>query len=141
MRYLGLDVGNRRIGVATVDSEVRLATPVDVIVRTSLEQDTRALAAWVQRYGAEQIVIGLPRNMDGTHGPQAQAAQAYGEQVGHSLNLPVIFWDERLSSVEATRKSHESGARGKKSRRNLDAIAAAVILQDYIDHLADQMAL
>ncbi len=133
MRYLGLDVGGRRIGVATGDSAVRLATPVDVIVRSSFEGDAKAVAAWIKRYGAERLVIGLPRNMNGTVGPQARAAQAFGDQIGRLLNVPVIFWDERLSTVEATRQKHESGAKGKKARRHLDAIAAAVILQDFID--------
>jgi putative holliday junction resolvase len=134
MRYLGLDVGDRRIGVAFGETEVRMATPVQVIVRASPEQDARAIAKLVGEYAAEQIVVGLPQNMDGTQGAQAELVRVFAEQVAPIVKLPVWFWDERLTTVEATRRIHETGARGKKSRRALDAIAAAVILQDFLDH-------
>ncbi len=133
MKFLGLDVGDRRVGVAFGDSELRLATPVDVIVRSSIEADLRALEKLARSYDAAQLVVGLPRNMDGTRGAQAESATAYAEQIARALHLPVVFWDERLTTVEATRRTHATGARGKKSRRALDAIAAAVILQDYMD--------
>jgi putative Holliday junction resolvase len=142
MKLLGLDIGERRIGVAFGDSTLRLATPVDVIVRTSLEQDARAVGAFVCEYGATQLVVGLPRNMDGTTGAQAEATQAYAEKITRALDLPLVFWDERLTTVEATRRTRATGAptrtsrglrRGRKSRRALDAIAAAVILQDFMD--------
>lgn len=145
MKLLGLDIGDRRIGVAFGDSTLRLATPVDVIVRTSIEQDTRAVGAFVREYGATQLVVGLPRNMDGTVGAQAEATQVYAEEITRVLNLPVVFWDERLTTVEAIRRMHATGRptqtsrglrRGKKSRRALDAIAAAVILQDFMDRQA-----
>ncbi len=130
---LGLDVGDRRVGVACGDMEVRIATPVDVVTRASLDEDARAIGKFVREYDAAQLIVGLPRNMDGTDGAQAESVVAYAEKLGHALNLPVIFWDERLTTLEATRRTHETGARGKKSRRGLDAIAAAVILQDYMD--------
>ncbi len=133
MKYLGLDVGDRRVGVACGDSQVRIATPLEVIARAAIEQDARALAKIVRDYDAEQLIVGLPRNMDGTQGAQADAVIAYAEKIAHALNLPLTLWDERLSTVEATKRTHETGARGKKSRRGLDAIAAAVILQDYLD--------
>ncbi|MEW5721451.1 MAG: Holliday junction resolvase RuvX [Chloroflexota bacterium] len=133
MKYLGLDVGDRRVGVACGDSEVRIATPLEVVARGTIEQDARALAKIVRDYDAEQLIVGLPRNMDGTQGAQADAVIAYAEKIAHALNLPLTLWDERLSTVEATKRAHETGARGKKSRRGLDAIAAAVILQDFLD--------
>ena len=133
MRFLGLDVGDRRIGVAFGDADVRIATPVEVIVRGNFEQDVLRLGECVRRYAAEHLIVGLPRNMDGTHGDQANGVIAYAERVAPALNLPVTFWDERLSTVEATSRIQATGARGKKSRRKLDAIAATVILQDYLD--------
>lgn len=133
MKYLGLDIGDKRVGVACGDTEVRIATPVEVIARGTIEQDARALAKIARAYDAQALVVGLPRNMDGTQGAQAEAAIAYAEEIARALQLPVRFWDERLTTIEATRRTHATGARGKKSRRGLDAIAAAVILQDFLD--------
>lgn len=133
MKYLGLDIGDKRIGVACGDTEVRIATPIDVLVRGTLAQDARALARLVRAYDAAHLVVGLPRNMDGTHGAQAETVKAYAHALAQAIGLPLTFWDERLSTVEATQRVQASGARGKKSRRHLDAIAAAVILQDFLD--------
>jgi putative Holliday junction resolvase len=147
MKYIGLDVGDRRVGVAFGDSEVRVATPVEVIPRGSLAQDARVLAELVRQYDTTQLVVGLPRNMDGTPGPQADSVIAYAERLARMVNLPLVFWDERLTTVEATKRTQEAGVsaqtlrlgsarslrRGKKARRGLDAIAAAVILQDFLD--------
>jgi putative Holliday junction resolvase len=138
MKLLGLDVGDRRIGIACGDSDVRIATPIQVVVRVNLDADARAIGEIVRKYEAEKIIVGLPRNMDGTTGDQARLVIDYAEKLAHALNLPMQLWDERLSTVEATRRRNETGARGKKSRRTLDALAAAVILQDYFDSLANQ---
>ncbi len=128
-----MDVGDRRVGIAFGDLVVRIATPVDVITRAAMEQDLRALGELIHKYEVEQLIIGLPRNMDGTVGAQAEAVIAYAQAIERALKLPLTFWDERLTTVEATQRRNETGARGKKSRRALDAIAAAVILQDYMD--------
>lgn len=142
MKFLGLDVGDRRVGVAFGDSELQLATPVDVVTRATVDEDARAIGKFAREYDAVQLIVGLPRNMDGTSGAQAGSVTAYAEKIACALDLPLVFWDERLTTVEATRRTQETGAppqaarslrRGKKSRRVLDAIAAAVILQDYLD--------
>jgi putative holliday junction resolvase len=138
MKLIGLDIGNRRIGVAFGDSNLRMATPVAVLTRTSFDQDARALADFVKDYDATQLVAGLPRNMDGTQGTQADSVIAFAEKIRQTINIPLVFWDERLSTVEATRRTHETGARGKKSRRGIDALAAAVILQDYLDNSGNE---
>lgn len=143
MKFLGLDVGNRRVGIAFGDSDLRLATPVDVFARGTIAQDVSVVGKYVQEYDVARLIVGMPRNMDGTHGGQAEAVTRYAERVAGALNLPLIFWDERLSTVEAARRTQEingprQAARGarrtRKSRIELDAIAAAVILQDYIDN-------
>lgn len=139
MKYLGLDIGDKRIGIACGDSDVRIATPIGVLARGSLAQDTRALARLVRAYEATHLVVGLPRNMDGSQGAQAEAVKAYAQTLAQALNLSLTFWDERLSTIEATQRVQATGARGKKSRRNLDAIAAAVILQDFLDSQATQL--
>ncbi len=142
MKLLGLDIGDRRIGIAFGDSDVHLATPVDVLERVSFEQDARAIAAFAKKFDAARLIVGLPRNMDGTIGAQAESVRSYVEKIAGEMNIPVTFWDERLTTVEAAQRVHASGApaqtsrsprRGKKSRRGLDAIAASVILQDYMD--------
>ena len=133
MKFLGLDIGDRRVGVAYGDSELRLATPVDVFARTTIDEDIKTIGKFAHEYDAAQLIVGLPRNMDGTTGAQAEAVTHYAGKIARALNLPVIFWDERLTTVEATRRTQETGGRGKKARRGLDAIAAAVILQDYLD--------
>ena len=138
MKFIGLDIGDRRIGIAFGDSALRIATPVAVLVRTSPEQDARAIADFVKDYDATQLIAGLPRNMNGTQGNQAVAVVAYAERLAQAVKVPLVFWDERLTTQEATRRTHETGARGKKSRRGIDAIAAAVILQDYLDNLANE---
>jgi putative Holliday junction resolvase len=142
MKFLGLDVGDRRVGVAFGDSELRLATPLDVITRATFDQDARTFGTLAREYDVAQLIVGLPRNMDGTRGPQAGAVVTYAERLARALNLPLVFWDERLTTIEATRRTQEAGGpkpsprgvrRRKKSHRGLDAIAAVVILQDYMD--------
>jgi putative Holliday junction resolvase len=142
MKYLCLDVGDRRVGVAFGDSDLRIATPVDVLTRVSIPHDARTIADLARNYDATQLLVGLPRNMDGTQGAQAESVIEYAEEISDAIRLPVSFWDERLTTVEATRRTQESqaltqkprsGRRGKKTRRTLDAIAASVILQDFLD--------
>ena len=135
MKYLALDVGDRRVGVAIGDSEVRIATPVDIVERKSLEQDVNALKRIVRNYGVEQLIVGLPRNMDETIGPQAVSVRVYAEKIAQTLSLPLTLWDERLTTIDAAERLASTGTRGslRKSRRALDAIAASVILQDYLD--------
>ncbi len=136
------------------DSGLVMATPLEVIERVSYEQDAARINAIIREYDAELIIAGLPRNMDGSTGPQAQSTQAYVERVKPLLRVPVQFWDERLTTVEASQRQQSSPTgqgtlsgrmpsghgtrRGKKSRRGLDAIAAAVILQDYLDAQTNQ---
>ena len=138
MKYLGLDVGDRRVGAAVGDDELRIATPVDVIERKSIEEDARSIGDLQKKYSAEHLVVGLPRNMDDSSGAQAEAVQAYGAMVARVLGLPLTFWDERLTTIEATERIHAGGGKGKKSRRTLDAIAASVILQDFLDSQQNQ---
>jgi putative Holliday junction resolvase len=141
MKLLGLDIGDKRVGVAFGDTELRIATPVDVFVRTDFDQDAQRIAGYVRDYDADKIVAGLPRNTDGTVGPQAQATQAFAERMAQTIRVPLVLWDEHLTTVEASRQVQSEERpprkapgqrRGKKTRRSLDAVAAAIILQDYM---------
>ena len=140
MRILGLDVGERRIGVAVADESVRVALPVAVLERRELPADLDAIARLVQEQGAEAVVIGLPISLNGSLGPQAQAVKAFGQEVSDRLSLPIEYWDERLSSVEAQRRLASAGHRGRKAKAKRDAAAAAIVLQSYLDAQAGSSA-
>ncbi len=136
MRIVGLDVGERRIGVAVADERARVALPVAVIERRELPSDLDAIARLVQEQGAEAVVIGLPISLNGSLGPQAQAVEAFGRELSARLPLPIEYWDERLSTVEAQRRLASAGHRGPKAKARRDAAAAAIILQGYLDRQA-----
>ena len=148
MRILGLDVGERRIGVAAADSEMRVALPVGVVERTETAADAAAIARLIEEQKAEALVLGLPISLNGSLGPQAQAVRAFGDELAARLGLQVEYWDERLSTVEAQRRlsprasraKQKKGGRSTKGRQapsgRLDAMAAAIILQGYLDRRA-----
>ena len=131
MALLGLDVGDKRIGIAL--SEGRLAVPSDVLERTTEEEDLERIASLARKCDAERIVIGLPRSMDGSIGKQAELVLAFSKALANHISIPIKMCDERLTTVTADRLMHESGAKRKKRKENIDAMAAAVILQAYID--------
>lgn len=133
MRLMGLDLGERRIGVAVSDPSQVLARGIAVIERRSVEKDLEAIAGLAEEYEAEAIVVGFPRRLNGTAGKEAKKAEAFAAQIEAHLELPVILWDERLSTVRAARALAEGGKR--KRRLGIDAVAAVVILQDYLDSL------
>ena len=131
MALLGLDVGDKRIGIAL--AEGHLAVPIDVIERTQEEEDMKQVAALVREFGAERIVVGLPRSMDGSIGKQAESVLAFSKALANHIGIPVDMCDERLTTVTADRLMQESRAKRKKRKENIDALAASVILQAYID--------
>lgn len=133
MRLMGLDLGERRIGVAVSDPSRVLARGIEVIERRSVEKDLEAIARLAEEYEVETIVVGFPRRLNGTAGEEAKKAEAFAAQIEAHLGLPVILWDERLSTVRAARALAEGGKR--KRRLGIDAVAAVVILQDYLDSL------
>ncbi len=131
MRYLALDLGSKRIGVAVGSDESGLARPLTILKRRSRAEDFARIAALVAQEGAETLVIGLPLNMDGTRGPQAEWAEQYAQALAKHLGLPLHLWDERLTSEEAKAILAASGRR--RRGEPLDDVAAAVILQDFLD--------
>jgi putative Holliday junction resolvase len=133
MRVLALDVGDKRIGVAISDPTQSLARSLGVIERASCQEDFAAIAGLVGQYEVETVVVGYPRSLDGTTGQQAQKVEQFVAGLAKVLTVPVLLRDERLSTVSAQRLMREAGLRGKKMRERLDAAAAAVILQDYLD--------
>ena len=133
LTWLALDIGDRRIGLATGNDQAWLARPHSILTRRSKREDFAAIARIVEEVGAERLLVGLPYNMDGSEGPQAKRVRNYTTKLQRQLALPVTFWDERLSSFEADQIIIHSGKR-RRSKHN-DDIAAATILQSYLDHL------
>jgi putative Holliday junction resolvase len=134
---LGIDAGERRVGIAMSDELGLLASPVIVLDRRhGLAPVLDQLAELVAREGVDQVVVGLPLNADGSQGPQARRAQDFARVAGRVLGVPVSLWDERMSTQEAEAIVRAQGrnTRRLRQRGEIDAIAAAVILQDYLDH-------
>ncbi len=134
MRYLALDVGERRVGVALSDETGTLARSLTVIARASRAEDVARLRDLAAAHRVETLVVGLPLDSQGHEGPQARRIRRYGQRVAVALGLPVIFWDESGSTVQAQEAMIEAGHRRRTRRGRLDAAAAAAILQDYLDH-------
>lgn len=136
MRYIGLDVGDRTVGVAVSDPLGFTAQGITTIRRKSLEADIEALGNLFKDYEISAVIVGLPKNMDGSIGPQAEKAMAFGRQVADALALEVIFWDERLTTKAAHRVMLEADFSRKKRKGLVDKIAATYILQGYLDRLS-----
>ena len=130
--FLALDVGDRTIGVAVSD-ELGWAHPVRTIRRKNLQSDLDELAAIVEERGATRIVVGLPLNMDDTEGPRAAKTRRFVERLRERFSLPIVLWDERLTTWEAERLLREAGTRRDKRKEWVDALAAQLLLQSYLD--------
>lgn len=133
MKILGLDYGDRRIGVSISDDLGFTAQGLEVIERRKEGMDMRRIAELVQQYNVEEIVVGLPKNMNGTIGPRGELCQAFAEELKTNLQLPVHLWDERLTTVSAQRTLIEADVSRKKRKGVVDKLAAALILQNYMD--------
>ena len=133
-RYLGLDVGSRRIGVAVSDELGLTAQPVLTLERRSrLREDLRSLARLCRRFGVAGIVVGNPVHLSGELSPQAARTQAFAAALGELTGLPVHLWDERLTTREAHKILYEAGHERQKHRKVVDQVAATLILQSFLD--------
>lgn len=137
MRYLGLDVGDRRIGVALSDDSATLASGLLTLERVGPRKDLKAVAALVKQHEVAEVVVGLPRRLDGTIGPQAQKTLDFMDALRPVARVPVVPWDERLTTVAAHQALAEAGVgwRERRERRGLvDKVSATLILQGYLDY-------
>ena len=132
-RLMGIDLGTKTIGLALSDVERRIATPLETIKRVKFTPDVERIKSLVERYGVGGLVIGLPLNMDGSEGPRSQATRAFVRNLKQLIALPVIFWDERLSTVAVTRTLLDADASRAKRAEAVDKMAAAYILQGALD--------
>jgi len=135
-RIMGLDVGGKRTGVAIADELGIFASPIGYVSRGP--RDRAELRSLVNRYRITRLVAGLPANMSGREGPQAADVREYAHRLATDLGLPLAFWDERLTSAIAERALIDRGVTRAKRRDQIDAVAAAVMLQNYLDAQANR---
>ncbi len=133
MKILGLDYGEARIGVAVSDAGGIVATPLETVCEKDREKQLQAVARIAQENGAEKLVFGLPKRMDGSMGHRAEYTTEFARELSRLTGLPCDMWDERLSSAEAHRMLETGGVSGKNRKTKVDKIAAVIILQGYLD--------
>mgnify|MGYP000873490149 CR=1 FL=1 len=134
-RIMGLDLGTRTIGVAVSDAMRYSATPLETIRRTKFTQDAARLVELADENAIAAIVLGLPLNMDGSEGPRVQSTRAFARNLAQKLDLPIAFWDERLSTSAVTRMMIEADLRRDRRAEVVDKLAASYILQGALDRL------
>lgn len=133
MRIMGLDVGDKTIGVAISDAMLLTAQGRPTIKRTRMDSDIDLLRKLVEENEVHQIVVGEPLHMDGRQSPQSQKVARFARKLQHVTRIPVVFWDERLTSFAAEQHLEEMGLSWRKRRDHVDKIAAMLILQSYLD--------
>jgi putative holliday junction resolvase len=137
-RLMGLDVGSKTIGVAISDATLLIASPLETIRRTKFMADAAELRRLIAARAVGGLVVGLPINMDGSEGPRAQSVRAFADNLLKTVELPLAFWDERLSTAAVTRTLLEADVSRARRGELVDKMAAAYILQGLLDHLRAQ---
>ena len=132
-RVLALDIGERRIGVALSDPLQVVARTLGIVERSSDAEAVAEIARLVREHEVERVLVGHPRSLSGAVGRQAQRVESFATLLAEAVGVPVELWDERLSTVTAARILAERGVRAREQKESIDAVAAAVILQDYLD--------
>ncbi len=132
MRILAVDLGLKRTGVAISDARERLASPIGTVEEWDLTHLAKRIAAIAAEQGAERLVVGHPRNMDGSRGESARRAEEFAETLAEMTGLPTELWDERMTTVSAIGYLNQTDVRGKKRKQVVDTVAATIILEDYL---------
>ncbi|MDD3693439.1 MAG: Holliday junction resolvase RuvX [Oscillospiraceae bacterium] len=135
MKILAVDLGRVRTGIAISDDTGLIATPIGTITQRDTETLIDQVASIAKKKSAEEIVVGHPRNMDGTRGDSARFSEEFAKALGEKTGLPVRLWDERMTTMSAIGILNKTNTRGKKRKAVVDTVAATVILQDYLDSL------
>ena len=131
--WMGLDLGTKTIGVAVSDRLLSCATPLHTIRRVKFSKDAEALLQIIKNREIGAVILGLPRNMDGSEGPRCQSTRAFARNLANLTNLPIGYWDERLSTVAAERALLEADTSRKRRAEVIDTVAASYILQGALD--------
>jgi len=135
MRILGLDVGEKWIGVAMSDPSGTLASPLTRISATDLETTIEAICLLASQHEVARIVSGMPYSLDGSLGPQARRVEGFLQKLSQRLDVPIETWDERYSTIDAQQRMIDAGVKKERIRERIDAAAAAIILQEYLDNM------
>ncbi|NQT48350.1 MAG: Holliday junction resolvase RuvX [Chloroflexi bacterium] len=135
MRILGLDVGEKWIGVAMSDPSGTLASPLTRINATDLETTIEAICLLASQHEVARIVSGMPYSLDGSLGPQARRVEGFLQKLSQRLDVPIETWDERYSTLDAQQRMIDAGVKKERIRERIDAAAAAIILQEYLDNM------
>lgn len=133
VRILALDHGTRRIGVAVSDEMKMIATPLEYVLAEPFAEFLARLKKILAEKEVEFILLGLPRNLDGSHGPAAEKVKIFAGELKKEISLPIKFWDERLTSSQANKVLIAGGVRRERRKEKVDAMAAAILLQSYLD--------
>jgi putative holliday junction resolvase len=138
LRLMGLDVGDKRIGIALSDPTGSVASGLTVLRRTSIDRDVAFLGDAIREHEVEALVVGFPRRLDGGVGPQARKVKAFSDEVKRRLAIDVILWDERLTTSDAEEVMIAAGISREKRKERIDQVAASLILQSYLSHLDEK---
>ena len=135
-RLLGLDLGSKTIGLALSDVKLTIASPMETIKRKKFTQDAERLLTIIQEQNVGGLVLGLPKNMDGSEGPRCQSTRQFAKNIAEKTDIAISFWDERLSTIAVTRTLIEADASRKRQSELVDKLAASYILQGVLDNLS-----
>ena len=138
MKIMAVDFGDARTGLAVCDKTEFLASPVGVIHEKDFETTVLKTSYAVKEYDVKEVVVGYPKNMNGTLGPRAQKCELFAERLRALVDVPVTLWDERSTTVSATGYLNETNTRGKKRKEVIDAVAATIILESYLAYRKNQ---
>ncbi len=133
MKIMAVDLGQVRTGLAVSDPTEQLASPIGTITEKNTDKLLEKVAAAAREQGVQQLVVGHPRNMDGSRGESARRAETFAASLEKAAALPVVLWDERMTTVSAIGYLNQTDTRGKKRKAVVDTVAATIILQDYLD--------
>lgn len=133
MRILGLDPGSKRVGVAISDELKMIAQPVEFIPAAPFDELEKRIVQFVEEQDVETIIVGMPRNMDGSYGPAAEKSKAFMEKLRAIVSVPIREWDERLTSTQANRILIDGNVSRAKRKEKVDKMAAAILLQSFLD--------
>ena len=133
MKIMAVDLGQVRTGLAVSDPTEQMASPVGTITEKNTDKLLEKVAAAAREQGVQQLVVGHPRNMDGSRGESARRAETFAASLEKAAALPVVLWDERMTTVSAIGYLNQTDTRGKKRKAVVDTVAATIILQDYLD--------
>ena len=135
-RIIGLDLGSKTIGIALSDSLLTIATPMELIKKKKFSIDSIRILEIIKEQNVGAIILGLPMNMNGTEGPRCQSTRQYAENLSKLIDIPIAYWDERLSTAAVTRTLLEADTSRKKRKDLVDKMAASFILQGCLDYLS-----